>query len=105
MWKLSEVRFLTAYGDIRSSPAKMTSMEELVMVRPMEGQSRGRSVDGSWINDPIKGLQRRMLFEPASSDTKQMSPPEEDAGETPGGIIGIPRRYHFRFSGSKRKPS
>lgn len=102
MWKLSEVRFLTAYGDIRSSPAKTRSMEELVMVRPMEGQSLGRNVDGSWINDPINGLQRRMLLEPASSDTKQTSPLEQDAGETPGGIKGMPKRCHFKFSGSKR---
>lgn len=47
MWKVSAVRFLTAYGEIKSSPATVMSMEDGVIARPIEGKRRGLMVGGS----------------------------------------------------------
>ena len=105
MWKLSVVRFLTAYGDIRSSPATATSMDEGVTDNPMEGKRRGLRVGGNWDKDPTSGLLRKRLLGPASSETQQINPPEEETGENPGGIREKERRYHEMESGSKRYPS
>ena len=85
-----------------SSPATITSIEEFVMVNPTEGKSLGLKVEGSGVTRDVKrGFERSSPFEPASSDTQQMSPPEEHVGENPCGISGKTRRCHERVSGSK----
>lgn len=92
MWKLSVVKFLTAYGDIMSSPASTMSMDELETVKPTEGKSLGLNVEGNGVSEPNRGLLRNMVFGPASSDTQQIRPPEDDDGEYPGGIRGKVRQ-------------
>ena len=94
MWKLSADMFFTAKGDMRSSPATTRWIDELVMVSPIEGKRRGLRVGGRGVREPIKGLQRIRLLEPASSEDQQISPPEDETGENPGGTKGKERRYH-----------
>lgn len=85
-----------------SSPATITSIEEFVMVNPTEGYSLCLKVEGIGVTkDGKSGFERSSPFEPASSDTQQTSPPEEQAGENPDGIKGKVRRCHERVSGSK----
>ena len=78
-----------------SSPATARSMDVLLMVKPIVGKSIGLKVEGNGVRDPVSGLDRRMLFEPASSDTQQIRPPEDEAGEKPGGIKGQEIRCHL----------
>lgn len=88
-----------------SSPAMVTSMQVVVMVRPMEGKSLGLRVGGSWVKEPRIGLERSMVFGPASSEAQQRRPAEDEAGEKPGGIIAKEMRYHAISAGSNRYPS
>lgn len=69
---------------------------------PTEGKSLGLNVGGNGNSVPKRGLLKNRPFEPESSDTQQISPPEDEAGENPGGIKGKERRYHVIVSGSKR---
>lgn len=85
-WKVSAVRFLTAKGEMRSSPAMTQMKEEWPTVRPTEGKRRGRREEGSWEMSLDKGLQRMRVLRPGVVEMKQRRPPEEAAGEKLGGI-------------------
>lgn len=85
-----------------SSPARTMSMEEVEMVRPTEGKSLGLIVEGNGVREPMRGLVRKMVFGPASSDTQQIRPPEDEDGEYPGGIRGKERQCQVMVSGSNK---
>ena len=80
------VEFFTARPQLtRSSPAKVTSMELEVTVKPMGGRSLGVRVGGSWFREPESGFVRVTILGAGFSDTQQIKPPEEADGEKPGG--------------------
>ncbi|XWS67378.1 hypothetical protein CRYUN_Cryun04dG0002200 [Craigia yunnanensis] len=90
------------FGEIKSSPATTTSIDAGLTVNPIEGKRRGLSVGGNWLKEPTRGLHRIRFFMPASSETQQTNPPEEEAGENPDGTKLKERRYHAISQGSKR---
>lgn len=51
------------------------------------------------------GLQRTSVLGPASSDTQQINPSEEEEGEKVGGIKAKETQYQVFSSGSRTKPS
>ena len=52
---------------------------------PTEGNRWDLNVGGNDVKEPSIGLQRSRVFGPASEDTQQTKPPEEEAGENSGG--------------------
>ena len=78
--KSSAVRFLTAKGEIRSSPARRTASEVSPAARPTEGNKRGRSAGGREREVLDRGLQRIRVLEGENSGRKQRIPFELAAG-------------------------
>lgn len=61
------------------------SANKFLTASPTEGNRWDLNVGGNDVKEPSIGLQRSRVFGPASEDTQQTKPPEEEAGENPGG--------------------
>lgn len=99
---VSEVRFLTAKGEMRSSPATTAVMEEGPTDKAAAGKSRGVGVGGRQAAIFDIGFTRRRVLGPEQSDRKQRRPPEAAAGEKDCGTRedkGI--RYQQSVAGSR----
>lgn len=80
---------------MRSSPARVMSIEVGVTVKPIEGWYLEVWVGGSWFRVPESGLESSRVFGAGLSETQQTKPPEEADGVNPdGGTKGNVRRYH-----------
>lgn len=102
--RVSEVRFLTAKGEIMSSPARTTVREEEETARPTEGRRRGWEEEGSWVARWERGLKRKRDLGPGGLERKRRRPLEEEEGVEEEGMKGGRGSWcHWLEGGEKRR--